>query len=106
MSDIEWPGNEIDCTGENLRIHDYLCEILDRKGYSKQDVCIASVGMWGALKVMSDKLAVAKRDNEILELVNFGLREDIERHNKTIQDIDRDYQALKKQIHSAQESGK
>lgn len=94
---IKWPGNEINCSGENLRIHDYLCELLDQMGYSAQDVCTASVGIWGALQVMREKLDVAKRDNEILEAVNLGLNQEIERHSKTIKALDDDLQKLRKE---------
>lgn len=89
MSKLEWPGNQCDCSGENLRIHDYLCEILDQMGYSENDVCIASVGMWGAIKVMRDKLDVAKKDNEILEVFNANLQKEFDRVNQLVQVLDK-----------------
>jgi hypothetical protein len=93
---VIWPGNEISCTGENSLIHDYLCELLDQMGYSEQDVCTASVGIWGAIQVMNEKLAVSKRETEILKAVNTGLLENIERHSKTIGIIDKELQEARK----------
>lgn len=52
----EWPGNDIARLTEDDRIlHDHLCELLSDTA-SENDVCMASVGIWGALSVMRDKM--------------------------------------------------
>jgi hypothetical protein len=91
-----WPGNQINCSGENKRIHDYLCELLHQDGMNEHDVCMASVGIWGAIHVMNEKLAVTTRQVEILEAVNTDLQENLERQSGIIKIIDQENQAFRK----------
>ena len=52
----DWPGNDgARLTDDDRLLHDHLCELLSDR-MSEADVCTASVGIWGALSVMRDKL--------------------------------------------------
>jgi hypothetical protein len=51
-----WPGNRIACEGDNLRIHDELCDMLVGMGFSESDVVNASVGIWGGMQAMKEHL--------------------------------------------------
>jgi len=95
---LTWPGNEINCSGENKRIHDYLCEILHQDGMNEHDVCMASVGIWGAIQVMREKLIVAERESKILEGVNQDLNDNLERQSGVIKIIDQENQAFRKEL--------
>ncbi len=50
----KWPDHLQGCDDFNKAIHDHLCDILEARGMSEADVCIASVGMWGAINVTRD----------------------------------------------------
>ena len=70
----EWPGNLIACSGDNLKMHDELCDFLEAQRYSEADVVTASVGIWAGMQVMKEHLesaydsALAEKDAEIARL--------------------------------------
>ena len=75
----EWPGNDLSRLTEDDRIlHDHLCELLSDR-MSEADVCTASVGIWGALSVMRDKLNLFKIESESYQTRIKDLTEAVER---------------------------
>ncbi len=61
----KWPGNEIDCTNpEILKMHDDLCDALEKSGYDQTTVVNASVGIWAGMQVMKEHCAVAYEELE------------------------------------------
>lgn len=70
----DWPGNQVDIQ-KYLKLHDELCDILEQRGCSESDIVNASVGMWGAFKVMDDKLQSALDEIEKLKRELWSLKE-------------------------------
>ena len=61
----DWPGNDLlRLTEEDRILHDHLCELLSDR-MNEQDVCTASVGIWGALSVMRDRLNLSILEKEM-----------------------------------------
>lgn len=75
----DWPGNDLSRLTEDDRIlHDHLCELLSDR-MNETDVCTASVGIWGALSVMRDKLNALKLGLEAYQTRIKDLNEAVER---------------------------
>ena len=52
----EWPGNKISCDGENLRMHDELCDRLEADKWTEEAVVNASCGIWAGMQVMKEHM--------------------------------------------------
>lgn len=89
MKPRDWPGNDLMRLTELDRIlHDHLCELLSDR-MSEGDVCTASVGIWGALSVMRDKLNLLKLETEAHETRAKELNESLERRSSIIVDFNK-----------------
>lgn len=74
-----WPGNDLTrLTDDDRILHDHLCELLSER-MSEADVCTASVGIWGAISVMRDKMNVVIADFEARGTAIKELREAVGR---------------------------
>lgn len=75
----DWPGNDLSRLTEKDRIlHDHLCELLSDR-MNEQDVCTASVGIWGAISVMRDLLNLSNLERDMYETRIKDQKENIER---------------------------
>lgn len=90
----KWP--DCDCQDEyNLTLHDYLCDILEAKGFNEQDVCSASMGIWGAIALMRKDLDSVNTKNEILSQFVKSQKEEYERVSKMLHEISNELYELK-----------
>lgn len=79
-------------TDDDRVMHDHLCELLSDR-MSEADVCTASVGIWGALSVMRDKLNLA-----LLELAAANTRiKDLNEAQERSYKLSLDFNALAKE---------
>jgi len=84
-----WPGNDLARLTEDDRImHDHLCELLSET-FNENDVCTASVGIWGALSVMRDKLNLALMELAAAKTRIKDLNEAQERSYQIAQDFNK-----------------
>jgi hypothetical protein len=91
VSNREWPGNNLNILKkpDDWDMHDHLCEILHERGASESSVCEASVGIWGALVVMRQKLDLQILETEALRSKTKNLIEQIERQNEILKDFNK-----------------
>ena len=96
MSVRDWPGNNLSVlTPEDRLMHDHLCEILHERGSSENSVCDASVGIWGALVVMRQKLNLQILETEALRSKIINDKEHIERLNLIVEDFNKNVKRIR-----------
>lgn len=89
----EWPGNDLArLTDVDRVLHDHLCELLSDR-MSENDVCTASMGIWGALSVMRDKLNLTVLELDAANTRIKDLNEVVERGHQ----LGKDFNDLAKQ---------
>lgn len=69
-------------------MHDHLCELLSDR-MSEAEVCTASVGIWGALSVMRDRLNLTILELEAAKTRIKDLKEETERGYKIALDYNK-----------------
>jgi len=95
-----WPDKITGCDEFNKAIHDPLCDILEAKGYSENDVCTASVGMWGAINVTRDYF---EKQFDQLKLKLAALVVDRNDQLRSVRDVFRTLRETEKELASLRE---